>query len=491
MTANSQTADYTHPMYTEMVPDWDLVSHCIQGERAIKNQGTIYLPHPASDGNARDDRYRAYQDRAVFLPATERTLQAMLGVAFSKPPVIDITGKLEILKDDVDNKGQALTQMVRDALGENLAKGRAGVFVDYLGAGAQTAQTESRAVLRLFYAKDIINWRNQDDQLTLIVLKYEEDAKDTDPDSFAENRVTVWLELRMVDGKACWRKWYNSEQPVIVNGVQKQLSRTELTPFLDASRKTFDQLPFFFIGAVNNDECPDRAPLRGIASVNVKHYQSEADLSELAHIVGQPTLVISGLTQPWVDKNLSGGVKLGASKGVSLPAEARAELLQAEERNVCMAMCERREKQMAMLGAALIERGSAPKTATEAEFDAQTDNSILSLCASNVESAFNAALKLASRFMPGEGSISLNKRFVDITVDSNMLNTMITGMQSGAIPLSDFIRWAQNAGVIDDKLSPDEVEDAMRNAPPLPGAMIPTPVVVNKDPDAEDLNDGE
>ncbi|MEX5734666.1 DUF4055 domain-containing protein [Providencia hangzhouensis] len=50
---------------------------------------------------------------------------------------------------------------------------------------------------------------------------------------------------------------------------------------------------------------------------------------------------------------------------------------------------------MAMLGAKLVERGTLARTATQAQDEAQTDNSVLSLCAGNVEQAFNRALGFA------------------------------------------------------------------------------------------------
>lgn len=86
--------------------------------------------------------------------------------------------------------------------------------------------------------------------------------------------------------------------------------------------------------------------------------------------------------------------------------------MQAEDRNLPFTVAERREKQMAMLGAKLVERITSVRTATQASDEAQTDNSILSLCVGNVEQAINRALEFAVMFAgSSEASIELNKRY--------------------------------------------------------------------------------
>lgn len=483
------SVDNKHPLYGTFSPEWQTIADCVAGERAIKAKGTKYLPHPAAnpEKDVNGKRYSNYKHRAAFLNATGRTEQAMLGVAFNKPVQVNLNGSLELLIEDCDGKGTPVTQVLRGALAESLETGRFGFLTDYSLPSRFDPQTgeyvpytaaesaQARPTIQLYFASEIINWREVGGVTTLVVLKSNEEAETADPDDFGTYPITVWTELRMIDGKAYMRRWfYNNVNQDVKMSLPRGFSNTELVPLVGAGGELLDELPWSWGGSVDNNATIDSAPLADIASLNIKHYNAEADVAEIAHIVASPTLVMSGLTQAWVDKNMKDGIAFGSTKGIQLGENMTANLLQAEERNLNVGLCERREKQMAMLGAALIERGSAPKTATEAQFDAQTDNSLLALCAGNVEKAFNKALEHANLFMGGTlGTVVLNKFYSEVVVDSATMTAMMAGVQGGTIRLVDFIKWLQGQGVIDDSETPEQVADDLRNQAPLPTMAQP------------------
>ena len=500
----AMNVDTLHPLYALNAPEWQMIRDCVDGERTVKARGPKYLPHPSSFDSADPKevkRYKAYKQRAVFLNATARTLNALLGVAFAKPVTINITGPLKTLVDDVDGSGMPLTQLLRGTMSEVLQSGRAGFLVDYDRPAqfdeqgipiAQTAEEMAghRPIVKLYSADQIINWRSANGKDVLVVLREKDDVNTADPDDFANHEVTIWTELRMVNGVAHARRWtYNADTSTVQMDLPRGFNKTELVPLTDATGAPLRELPFCWCGAVDNNASPDVAPLGDIASINIKHYVAEADVAEIAHIVGQPTMIAAGLTQTWVDKYMKGGIALGSTKGVMLGQNMTASLLQAEERNLSVALCERREAQMAKLGAALVEKGTAPKTATEASYDAQTDNSILSLVAGNVEKAFNRALTLAQAFVGGydESTVVLNKFYSEITIDSQALTAMMSGVQTGTIRLTDFIKWLMAQGIIDDSQTVEQVESDLRNQNPLP-QMSPD-VVTSDDPAKQDNND--
>ncbi|EDR9549888.1 DUF4055 domain-containing protein [Salmonella enterica] len=447
--------NYRHPAYSEFLPEWQMVGDCVDGERAVKKQREKYLPHPGDEGqNSEQDRerYKAYLKRAPFINATGRTLTGLIGIAFNKPVKIQLSGKLTTIESDADGEGQPLTQLIRDALSQNLQRGRAGILSDYTSGGTQTVATAGRPVIRLFTAKQIINWRVTNNKTSLVVLHYQEPVND--PDSFELVMKDFWLELRLINGLAMSRKWQESDEGIQAN---------EWVELKDAGGKRLEELPWAWIGAVNNDHTPDAPPLADIAYINIKHYQAEADIAEIAHTVGQPTIAISEVSQQWVDKNLK-GVKVGARNGLMLPVGGKISMVQAEDRNLPLIVAERREKQMAMLGAKLVERNTSARTATQASDEAQTDNSVLSLCAGNVEQAVNRALSFAVAFAgSGDGLIELNKRYELSQLDSASLTAMMAMVQSGQMRLIDFIRYQQSIGLIDQQEKPEHIEDELRN----------------------------
>lgn len=473
MAQTKGTVDSKHALYGRYKDTWDMVEACVEGEQAVKAQSQRWLPVPnphewvSQDRNvyqAAQRRYASYLKRARFLNATGRTLNGMLGIVFGEPVVINLSGALSVLNTDADGKGQPLTQFLRDTVAEDLKTGRGYILADYTGNGEATEESRGDPVLRLFYGSQIINWRTTNGKDTLIVFQYKEDV--TDDESFINTERTVWLELRMVGGVAHVRKWTQEDG---ANTYAGNSSKSDLVALQDANGNALDEFPGCWIGSVNNDAYPDPSPLADIAAMNIGHFQADADVVEAARIVGQPTLVISGLQQAWADKYLAGGVTVGATSGMLLNEKATAQILQAAETNASTNLKEQRAKEMAMLGAKLLERGSAAKTATQADYEAQTDNSILSLCAGNVERAVNKALDMLARMVGGSGSVTINQRYDMSALDGNLLTSVMAQVQGGLLPLHDAIRYYQKIGLISPDKSVEEVEDELRSQSPLPG----------------------
>lgn len=467
--------DTKHRDYMRKRDTWQMVRDCVEGSEAVKFRKDKYLPHPngielkSKDHRvvrAAEIRYNAYIARARFLNATGRTTNGMLGIAFGKPVSIKLTGQLAILETDADGKGQPITQLMRDMLAEALMSGRGYLLGDYDGSGEQTAETQGRSKLRFFRAEQVINWRVSNGKTSLVVLEEEEEIDN--PEEFINSYRMKWTELRLINGIAHVRVWTqdNLGKQWVDNGPS---TVTALVPLRDKTGAPLTELPGCWLGSVNNDAWPDPAPMGDIADLNIGHYQADADVCEAAHIAGQPTLVLAGLTSAWAKEHLKEGVRIGSTSGILLNETGTAQLLQANETNMSTNLKEQRTKEMAMLGAKLLERGTAAKTATQASFEAETDNSILSLCATNVESCLNKVLEILALMVPGDGHVEVNKRYEIATIDGSVLTVLVGMVQSGTLSLENFIRYQQSIGLISDDLKPEEVIDALHSQPPLPG----------------------
>lgn len=460
LTMSDLNIDYHHPAWAEFQPEWDMIGDCVDGERKVKKAGTKYLPHP-SDDSANDDptgsRYDSYKKRAAFVNATGRTLSGLIGIAFNKQPVIELKGGIEDLTGDADGEGQSLSQLIRDALSQTLQRGRAGVMTDFTAGEERKGNNKGRPVLRLFTAKQIINWRVTNGKTSLVVVRYQEPVDD--PGSFELTMKTFWIELRLIDGVAHWRKWEQGADAI---------AGTELTAFTDALNVPMKELPWSWIGASNNDHTPDSPPLADIAYLNIKHYQCEADLAEAAHTVGQPMVALTGLKDEWVERYFSDGFVVGSRKGVLLPEGGDMKFAQPEDRNLILSVAERREKQLAMLGAKLVERNTSARTATQASDEAQTDNSILSLCAGNVEQAIHRALDFAVQFVDGGGeyTVTLNKQYEIAQLDSQAITALMGAVQSGQMRMVDFIRYQQRIGLVPQDEKAEEIEQELKDSEP-------------------------
>ena len=461
MAQNVMNVDTKHPLYTEFHPEYIRVDDCVAGERRIKKAGALYMPRPSAWDDARFDNYLL---RARFMNGTARTLAALIGIAMEKPLGVNMGQSFDYLREDSDGKGKSINQLFRDALSQNLRKGRGGILLDntaindgeYLQERTIAQNSGERWVLRNFEALQIINWRTVNGKLSLLVLKYEEE---TESNGFECDLTTVWLEYRIVEGKCYGRVWKSPKgvaQPAAVvfgSGAEQ----TELIP-LTINNQPLTFIPFAWYGAENNDEVPDAPPLADLASLNIGHYQADADIAESAFIAGQPTPAVTGLTEAWAKNFIKQGVNLGAMEGLLLPVGGKLEIVQAKETTVSFTRQDRIESQMAKMGAKFIERGTGNRTATQATDESQTDNSILSQCVGNVESAINLALSWIDA-----GNITATKRFVAVQVDSQALVSMMAAVQSNLMLIEDFVKWQQQIGLADQNKTVDQIVSELKN----------------------------
>lgn len=454
--------DTRHPLFTEFAPEYKRVADCVAGERRIKAGTVLYLPRLAT---WEEQRYQNYMLRARFMNATGRTLSALIGIAMEKPLGINIDQRFDYIREDSDGKGKSITQLFRDALSQNLQKGRGGILLDntavndgeYMNMTRTIAQNAAeRWVLRHFDASHIINWRTVNGKLSLLVLKYHEEYE---TEGFEHEPVTIWLEYRMLEGRCYGRIWKSpkgvSQPTAVVFGNGE--AQTDLIP-LSINGKAMDRIPFAWYGSENNDEIPDTPPLADLASLNIGHYQADADIAESAFQAGQPTIAISGLSEAWAKNFMVKGVEIGSTEAVLLPVGAKIEIVQAKETTSSTKRQETLETQMAKMGAKFIERGAGNRTATQATDEAQTDNSILSQCVGNVESAINLALSWVEA-----GEITANKRFVAVQVDSQALVAMMSAVQNNLMTIEDFVRWQQQIGLADPNATVEEIVTQLRN----------------------------
>ena len=98
-------------------PIYRMINDCIDGELAVKDKGTVYLPMPCSDDLSPENklRYEAYKNRAVFYNVTERTLNGLVGEIFSREPVTEVPTEMDTVVEDVNGENVNLIQSSKRA----------------------------------------------------------------------------------------------------------------------------------------------------------------------------------------------------------------------------------------------------------------------------------------------------------------------------------------------------------------------------------------
>lgn len=484
-------------------PLWATVRDVLEGQEKVKKEGEKYLPkpNPGDKSQENSDRYEAYKTRALFANMTARTLAGMVGTVFSKEPIATLPDALMPLYENVDGGAVTLDQQAKKTLADVLSVGRAGLLTDYppkpsvdevdpadptkvvkktreftredINAGL------ARPTIQFYFAEDIINWRYEIvgglRKLSLVVLHEMYVMKD---DGFKKEEADQWRELRLVDGRYTVTIWQKVE-----NGNIQPVS--SFTP-TKADGQPFDYIPFEFIGVQNNDAGIDDVPLLDLANLNIAHYRNSADFEEMVFILGQPTTVISGLTEHWAKEILGGEVKMGSVSALLLPEGAQAQYLQVSESQIALKAMEHKERQAVALGARLVNDKTVQRTAKEAGMDDAAEQSTLLSATKNVNSAYKRAIESAALYagatISEDMGYEINTDFEILTLDAAALAARVKMWVDGVITFEEVRSILRRAGIAtkDDAAARTELDaDALRNAEALgltePGEPKNTP----------------
>jgi hypothetical protein len=456
--------------YQKAAPKWDMVRTLCEGEAAVKEAGETYLPNPVVAGTTTESIreaaavYARYKERALYVNIVGRTRTSLVGAVFRKSPKLTTPPNLEYMGADCDGSGVSIYQQSQAALSEILATGRSGLLVDYpdTGGAASVAETRAgliRANIVHYNADQIINWQfaTVGGKHVLVRLVLAETAEDVD--GFAVAAVEQRRELSMIEGAynvTLWRKNKDKVWEIYAGPMQPKMS----------TGQSWTQIPFCFIGATNNDANIDHAPLYDLACVNRKHYQLGADWYNALYFAGQPQPAMTGLTEEWRDWIKKEGVVLGSRSILPLPVGGAYQLVTCPADTAIQKEMGDLVGQMVSLGARLIQKGEASKTATQSAGEQEVSHSIVSLAAENVSQAYTAALQFAQGFAGGTGqcSYAMNGDISALTLDAALIAALVGARMSGDIPKSDLIRFFQRLNLIDPAKSVDQVIEEMETA---------------------------
>jgi len=450
----------TNPQYDDAVKSWQLVEDATAGQFRVKAQGEKYLPMPNPDDTTRanQDRYDQYLLRAVFYNVCFKTLSAMVGVAFRKPPTTDLPLSIEYIIDNADGAGLSLDQQAQWTLSEVIKKGRAGLLVDYPPVASDTSMADVnngiRATIKTYSAESVLDW-NEEKTLTgsrLNYVKIQECESIIDLETGLREDVKTFLVLRLIDG---------------VYSIQKTLDETmdtgERIEPRQANGSTFDFIPFIFTGSENNNPDIDQALLYDLAAINIAHYRNSADNEEASFITGQPTLAVTSSlsSNEWQEQNPN-GVVIGSRRGHFLGESGSMILVQADPNNLPRELMKDKEAQMISLGAQLVSPNNQ-ETAFTTGVNLATNTSALSLAVGNVSDAYEQCLAWADLFMSTSASevvYAINSDFFPAQVDAQTITAWVAGIQGGVLPQTAFNDLLREAGLtsLDDQEIGEELE---------------------------------
>lgn len=448
-----------HPEYEQKLEEWELVKACCDGWAAIKRLREKILPPPDRHKNDSGqtvydiNRYEDYLNRAIYTNVTGKTKIGLTGAAFRNNPSIQLPSGIEYLANNCDGGGLRIDQLSKHILSDLFESGREILLVDY-----PAGMSNGNAYIKRYDKLSLINWKIDSssgvEQLVMaVLLEYIHEG-----DEFSHDTKEIARVLRL-NGGVYTQQVYTFKDQHDNEGIPGEL----ITP-LDYDGQPFNYIPLMIIGSETNNARVDPIPISDIAHLNIGHFLNSADLEENNFISGQLTLGVSTdiSASEWREANPN-GVIVGSRSGHYLGPRGSFSTVQASPNQLGDVLMERKEKQMLLLGAKLIEKANPNITATTSKIDATGENSVLATMVSNVEDAIKKCIEWASKFMgvQEEATFIMNREFFPEPADSQLVMAGIQLYDRKVIAVSDLRSVARDVGIVEEDRTDEDIENEL------------------------------
>jgi hypothetical protein len=481
-----------HPEYIATKDRWARMRAVAAGQDKIHEGRERWLPRLSGEGNA---DYNSRLKRSSFFNATARTIEGLVGMVMRVDPKVELTESVRPMLEDVTKSGVSFATFTGQVLEEVLTVGRSGVLPDFPSlpprAEGQPAPTVAevqamnlRPHLVMYRAESIINWATEwiDNKTATSMVVLSEFARVPGVDEFEVKVEQRWRVLDLAFGALgfpgrAYRVRVFRSRP---NGGGFELVGEPVFPLLNG--QPMKSVPFQFIGPKNNEAAVQKPPLLDLADVNLSHYRSTSDRKHGAHLTALP--------QPWANKiNPAFGPdgapvkqewKIGGTDLWTFPNDSQVGMLEytGQGLSTLKEEIEREEKQMAVLGARMLEQQQRQvETAEAAGIHRSGEQSNLQMVAGVVGAGLSPAMSVFDAWGGGQGvaTVALNKDLMPTAISSQELTALVAAWQNGALSKEALFYNLQTGGIVPESTTYEEHETQIANAPPALSTGLPAP----------------
>lgn len=488
--------DSRHPQYTRHLFQWKKCRDSVEGSEAIKGAGQLYL---AQLDQMLESEYAAYKDRALFYGASDRTVKALTGAVMRRPPLLQNFPEVpstrdpeKVLKDNLGSRGEPFELICKKIVEEVVTTGRLGVYVDS-DPDEGAAEAGADPYLCLYYAENIINWGERSiggrKELEFVVLFENEPRREMDDnqDMFEYRQKERWRVLRMEgmgtpEARFKVEVWERRESESEDDGhAVEEDDDAENFELISEVYPTFRGgrpipfIPFRFINPSDNTVEIEKPPILDLVNVNLSHYKNSADYEHGLHFTALPTAWVSGFNPD------STRLRIGSSIAwVSENVQAHAGFLEFSGHGlgaIATAM-DKKERQMAVLGARLLEEQKADSEAAAAlRLRHSGEESVLQHIVKSIDEALEHVLRWVAQWVaqPSDGiSCKLNEEFNPLGIDPQSMIVMMNMVQSGDMSWDTLYFNLHRGNVYPDGWTAADEKDKIEAGRPLP-PMVQVP----------------
>lgn len=453
-----------HDEYEKHYPEWEVMEDVLEGEDSVHEEGEKYLPRLTGQTN---QEYASYVMRAPFYNATSRTVDGLIGMIFRKAPTIVSPAGMEDIVNDMTLDNTGLDELAEQLTRELVGIGRVGILVEYPRVEnnpttlAEVAAQNLRPYVTKYEAEQIINWRmeriNNVMQPVMIALEEEICEYKNEFESEEIEQIRVLILRNGVYQQEVYRKvksdqdeWYLFE--TIVPMMRGQ---------------TLSAIPFICMNARGVYMSPDKPPMYDLATLNLSHYRTTADLEHGAHFTGLPTAVVSGYTK----ESESDVFRIGSSTAWIFPdPSANAKYLEFTGQGLDTLRNIKKDKEdnLAILGARMLAPEKKQSEAADTvRMRHAGDGAILSAITNAVSQGLNKALEIMASWEGTEpATIQLNEDYLDQPLSAQDLQALVQAWQQGAISDETLFYNLKVGEVMDEMTTFEEEQSRIANQPP-------------------------
>lgn len=455
----SPNPNVKHPFYEDMRDEWEKCRDCYAGEKQVKFQGTKYLPRL---GDQTDDQYNNYRMRAQFYGATNRTVEAYLGMIFRKPVTFTanyngeatdefnkfVQRYLDTLTVDSKNINEFAHQITEELIVTN----RIGILIDMpnVDDDLSIADYEKYGIhprLSVYRAETIFNWfvvKENGRSMPIMYVLYEP-YQTYEKASFESKTLPGYRILYLENYQDMTNRRYKNIRVRAENtlGYEAGPLRVDSITYPLNNGEYIKEIPFYVLSDQGVDYDRVRLPMiSDLANVNLGHYRNSADLENELHFVSLKTIAYPG----W-DVKVNGNPRVGGA--ISTPRDQVPVLLEPSSDSSIREEMTLKEARLAVLGAERIsQKQRYLPSASVAEITASAEASVIQNFLTSLNLSINriirAAIEWTKPLWPeySEGEIEIN-----VQVNTDLAENSLTGAD-----LVNFVAAYQQGGISLDTL---------------------------------------
>ena len=428
-----------------MQSDWNLSGALLGGTRAMRANATTYLPQWINEETANYQRRLA---SATLYPAYARTIETLSSKPFAKPVVRsdNIPAKVVPWLKDVDLEGRNIDTFAYDVLESALGYGLCGILIDHpTSIGPRSVADEKKQGLRPYWvhikSSQILGWR-----AARVAGKW------------TIGQLRLMESVTVADGE--WAEKAIEQVRVLAPGswtTYRQDLKNDWQVF-EAGVTTLSYVPFVPVYGARTGFLTGKPPLREMAHLNVKHWQSQSDQDTLLHVARVPIL-----TARQTGDNFK--LVIGAATAVNLGDNPAAELRFVEHSGAAISAgrssLQDLEEQMRQAGAELLVLTPGKVTATQVSTENAVSMSALQRMTKGVQDALDQALQITAEWIrePEGGGVTLFTDFGSLTMADASAQLILGAQTAGVISKETTINELKRRGTLSAEVDATKEQD--------------------------------